>query len=500
MRAKTFRVIGAAVGGQGGGIGYQGKIPWSIPDDMKIFRERTQNCAVIMGRTTWESLPQKPLLNRLNVILTSQPNKLTGFAATRKKIITASNLNDALSKVNRYNNLRGTYVIGGESVYQEAIEHELCDSIELSNISIKQFKDFKYDRFFPLIPSTFEMVSTTQKRFGSFEIWEQKKDNQSQEQLYINMLRHVRHSGELVLKDRTGVGTLQSFGVSVRFSLENDRIPVITTKNIHWKSVVEEMLQFARGDIDARKLAKKGVKIWNGHTSRQHLNSIVGGHLIEEGSMWKAYGWQWRQWGLPYLGVDVNYRGIKGKLTAGGELKNSVMRQYPLLKNMNSFNDQLANVVHQLKTNPESRRIVLSAWNVSDLDQMCLPPCHVLYIFNVSHGRLNCQMTQRSWDLFLGAPFNIAGTALLVRLLCATTGLQPGEIKIDAANAHIYLNHINQVDELIERSETLGFFRFPVLEINKQLKTLEDWDSLTTDDLKLRNYRSYSPIKAQMAI
>ena len=273
---------------------------------------------------------------------------------------------------------------------------------------------------------------------------------------------------------------------------------MLTSKRVHWKSVAEEILQFARGDINARHLEGKGVNIWKGHTSRRHLDA-VGGHHVEEGSMWKAYGWQWRQWGLPYLGIDVDYRAIKRALKEGGAPRQHLTNIYPQLQHA-TFHDQLATVVHSLKTNPSSRRMVLSAWNVSDLDQMCLPPCHMLYTFNVTHGRLNCQMTQRSWDMFLGAPFNIAGTALLVRLLCATTGLEPGEIKIDAANAHIYLNHLEQVDELLERAETRGLYRFPRLEIKKKLVTLDDWDTLTADDLVLHGYRSHPPIKAPMAI
>lgn len=512
---KGFRIIAAAVGGQGGGIGYQGKIPWNIPQEMRFFRERTQNCAIIMGRSTWESLPKRPLPNRLNVILTSKPKSVKDNANQNQHIITAPTLDDALTKIRQHPKYRYTYVIGGEDVYREAILHDLCDSIELSNISAELLKDNamaakilydtefitqRFDRFFPHIPITFDMVSSTPTTFGAFEIWEKTIDSFSQEREYINVIQRVRQDGELVFADRTGVGTLQSFGVSVRFSLNNDRIPVVTSKHVHWKSVAEEILQFARGDIDARKLEAKGVKIWKGHTSRQHLNSI-GGTEIEEGSMWKAYGWQWRHWGLPYLGINANYPEIKKALVLPDVVpqKLEMIRKYPQLRGV-AFHDQLANVIHLLKTNPSSRRIVLSAWNVSDLHQMCLPPCHMLYVFNVSHGRLNCQMTQRSWDLFLGAPFNIAGTALLVRLICATTGLEPGEIKIDAANAHIYLNHIEQVDELIERANSLEFFRFPVLEINKPLHSLDDWNSLSADNLILRNYRSHPPIKAPMAI
>jgi thymidylate synthase len=162
------------------------------------------------------------------------------------------------------------------------------------------------------------------------------------------------------------------------------------------------VLQFARGDIDARKLEAKGVKIWSGHTSRAHLDSI-GAHHIEAGSMGKAYGFQWRQLGLPYLGIDAPYKDIRNALTSPGNAQ-QIAEKYPALRRPDiKVYDQLQSVVDQLKHNPTSRRIVLNAWNVADLSEMCLPPCHMVYVFNVSEGRLNCQMMQRSWDMFLGS-------------------------------------------------------------------------------------------------
>lgn len=499
MRGRPFRIIAAAVGGQNGGIGCRGKLPWRIKQEMQHFRERTHNCAVIMGRATWDSLPTVPLPHRLNVVITSQPKKILS-SSYDERVLVATSLTDALMKLERsHKSPTRTYVIGGEQVYRTAVEHEMCEAIELTNIDKTAIPEQDYDRFFPRIPTPmFQLTKSVPTSFGAYEMWEKIKDEHSPEWSFMNLLRNVRHNGELVLAERSGVGTLQCFGLSVRFSLANDRIPVLTAKRVHWKSVAEEVLQFARGDINARHLEAKGVKIWKGHTSRAHLDSIGAPH-VEEGSMWKAYGWQWRHWGLPYLGIHTDYDAIKKSLLQGGTARQNVINLYPQLKHA-VFHDQLANLVHLLKTNPSSRRMVLSAWNVADLDQMCLPPCHMLYTFNVTHGRLNCQMTQRSWDLFLGAPFNIAGTALLVRLLCATTELEPGEIKIDAANAHIYLNHVEQVDEMIERAENLGLYRFPTLEIKRKLFSLEDWNTLTADDLVLHGYRSHSAIKAHMAI
>jgi thymidylate synthase len=471
-KMRTFRVIAAAHNGWGGGIGFGGKLPWHLEEDLAHFRRRTKDCVVIMGRKTWESLPKRPLSHRVNIILSTKASK----PLINGSILIAKTLNEALNAA-RLRQSKGIYVIGGADVYSEAIDHPRCEALEMTNVCGLQTT---FDAFFPAHRQSFQLESSQPaKTFdGSFEVWQNTEDHCSPELDYLKALRTILDQGEQTL-DRTGVGTLQCFGLTLRFPLEGDRIPLMTTKRVHWKSVAEEMLQFARGDINARNLEAKGVRIWSGHTSRAHLDSI-GGYDVETGSMWKAYGWQWRQWGLPYLGLEAPYRAIREGLSGTGMLV-----------------DQLQGVVDTLRSNPMSRRIVLSAWNVGDLDQMCLPPCHVLYVFNVTRGRLNCQMTQRSWDMFLGAPFNIAGTALLVRLLCATTGLQPGEIKIDAANAHIYLNHVAQVKEQLSRGP---LYRFPRLEIRKPLSSLRDWETLTADDLVLHGYRSHATIKGDMAV
>jgi dihydrofolate reductase/thymidylate synthase len=490
--SRTFRIIAAAAGNTttlGGGIGRNGKLPWNIPEEMQHFRELTKGSAVIMGRKTWDSLPKRPLSGRANIVITKSA------VDSSSDFIAVLSLDEALKRTGG----KPTYVIGGQQIFEAAINHERCEGIDLSNISETICARTECDTFFPAIPSQYELISSVKTGFGAYETWENKKDTVTEESYYLLELAHILEHGEPVM-ERTGTGTLQKFGVSLRFDLADGRIPVITSKRVHWKSVAEEILQFARGDIDGRKLESKGVKIWSGHTSRSHLDSIGGTH-VETGSMWKAYGFQWRQLGLPYLGIDAPYKEIRQAFTdSNRDMRIRWIERYPVLKSVTTVHDQLQTVVDLLKTNPTSRRIVLNAWNVQDLAEMCLPPCHMIYTFNVCRGRLNCQMTQRSWDMFLGAPFNIAGTALLVRLLCETTGLLPGEIKIDATNAHIYSDHVEQVKEQLTRVLENGMYRFPKLEIKRKLASLNDWDLLIADDLVLLNYNSYGPLKARMAV
>lgn len=517
-RNRPFRCIVAAVGGQGGGIGYKNKIPWNIPDDMRHFWRQTKDAPIIMGRGTWESLPSRPLKGRLNFVVSSQPGKVKtlGGSNSEDNVICVPALDAALQHPRRlrHPNYDRTYVIGGEQLYREAVNHPDCEAVEITSISPKEpsvvAAGGNFDTYMPTLPDTFELTKWMSSGHLEFQTWSNTRDEDTSEWAYIRALEHVRDNGFLT-SDRTGVGTIQSFGVSLRFPLDGNRIPVLTSKKIHWKSVVEEVLQFARGDIDARKLSAKGVKIWEGNTSRGFLDSI-GGYGIEEGSMWKAYGWQWRQWGLPYLGIDAPYDEIRkvfspehwrvadkvGMVPADAQ---KFIDRYPHQLDENTrAHDQLQSVINQLRNEPTSRRIILSAWNVDDLEQMCLPPCHMVYGFNVTNGRLNCQMYQRSWDMFLGAPFNIAGTALLVRLLCATTGLKPGEIKIDALNPHVYSNHIDQVNQLCDRAREEGLYRFPELVIDRELNSLDDWRELTLEDLRLVNYKSHGTIKAPMAV
>jgi len=272
------------------------------------------------------------------------------------------------------------------------------------------------------------------------------------EEDFLNLMRTILSTERLAV-----------FGTQLKCSLIT--FPLLTTKKVFFRGVVEELLFFLRGDHDNRKLQAHGVHIWDDNTTREYLDRTGKCHL-EEHDLGLAYGVQWRSAGSKLGSIDTKYRdGI----------------------------DQLKNVIHLIRTEPTSRRIIMSAWNVESLKDMALPPCHVLYQFDVHQGRLNCVMYQRSADVFLGLPFNIASTALLVNILANVTGLTPGEMAIFIGNAHIYKEHVDAAREQLARDP----YPFPILQI---LKRIDDIEGLTFEDFSLIGYQSHPSIKAKIVV
>ena len=261
---------------------------------------------------------------------------------------------------------------------------------------------------------------------------------------YLDLLRHVRLNG-VRKSDRTGTGTLSVFGWQLRFDLAAG-FPLVTTKKIHLRSVVHELLWFLRGDTNVRYLREHGVTIWDEWADA-------------EGNLGPVYGAQWRSW------PARDGRTI----------------------------DQIADVLEQLRTRPDSRRMVVSAWNVGELDRMALPPCHCLFQFYVAEGRLSCQLYQRSADVFLGVPFNIASYALLTHLVAQVAGLQPGEFVHTFGDVHLYLNHLEQADLQLMREP----FPLPVLRLNPEVK---DLFAFRFEDIAVERYQCHPGIKAPVAI
>jgi thymidylate synthase len=245
--------------------------------------------------------------------------------------------------------------------------------------------------------------------------------------------------------DRTGTGTLSIFGHQMRFDLEAG-FPLVTTKRVHLRSVIHELLWFLRGDTNVAYLRENGVSIWDEWAD-------------ENGDLGPVYGHQWRHW-----------RARDGRVI-----------------------DQITQAVEQLRTTPDSRRIIVSAWNVGDLDAMALQPCHAFFQFNVAEGRLSCQLYQRSCDLFLGVPFNIASYALLTHMFAQQCDLLPGEFIWSGGDCHIYLNHLDQVREQLSREP----YPLPQLEIRRRPPTIFDY---RFEDFEIRNYRHHPPIHAPVAV
>ncbi len=284
-----------------------------------------------------------------------------------------------------------------------------------------------------------------------------------EEQNYLNLINNILTNGN-ERSDRTGVGTKSIFGTQLRFSLENDTLPLLTTKKVFFRGIVEELLFFLRGDTDTKKLEAKGINIWKGNTSREFLDK-KGLLDLSEGDMGKGYGWQWRNFG----GDNFNY--VKGV-------------------------DQIANVIKSLKEDPYSRRHIVSAWNPQQLNQMALPPCHAFFQFYVHNDELSCQWTQRSVDCGAGLPFNIASYGLLTHIIAKTVGLKAKEVIFSGGDTHCYLNHIDALKEQMKRVPNI----FPTITINKKLTNIQDIENLRFEDFELKNYNPYSAIKMEMAI
>ncbi|HLT90513.1 MAG TPA: thymidylate synthase [Woeseiaceae bacterium] len=261
---------------------------------------------------------------------------------------------------------------------------------------------------------------------------------------YLDLMREVRTRG-VRKDDRTGTGTLSIFGHQMRFDLAQG-FPVVTTKKLHWPSIVYELLWFLRGDSNVRWLQQHGVSIWNEWAD-------------EEGDLGPVYGVQWRSWPAP----------------DGGTI------------------DQMADLVRRIRETPESRRLVVSAWNVADLPKMALAPCHCLFQFYVAEGRLSCQLYQRSADIFLGVPFNIASYALLTHMVAQQTDLEAGEFIWTGGDCHLYLNHLEQADEQLAREP----FPLPALVIRRRPESLFDY---RFEDFALEDYRHHPHIRAPVSV
>ncbi len=263
-------------------------------------------------------------------------------------------------------------------------------------------------------------------------------------QAYLNLLQHVFDNG-VAKSDRTGTGTRSVFGYQMRFDLATG-FPLVTTKRVHTRSIVHELLWFMRGETNTRYLNENGVTIWDEWAD-------------ERGELGPVYGKQWRSW-----------QGASGETI-----------------------DQLADVVDTIKSNPDSRRLIVSAWNVADVPHMALPPCHLLFQFYVAQGRLSCQLYQRSADVFLGVPFNIASYALLTTMIAQVTGLVPGEFIHTLGDAHLYDNHLEQAKLQLSRDPR----PLPRIELNESVTSLFDFKY---DDVTLLGYEPHPAIKAPVAV
>uniref|UniRef100_A0A7N0T8U2 Bifunctional dihydrofolate reductase-thymidylate synthase n=2 Tax=Kalanchoe fedtschenkoi TaxID=63787 RepID=A0A7N0T8U2_KALFE len=498
---RTFQVVVAATREMG--IGKDGKLPWRLPSDLKLFKDITRTTvdpvkknAVIMGRKTWESIPleHRPLVGRLNVVLTRSGSfdlavaenvLICGSVASALQLLAMSPYSLSIEKV---------FIIGGGQILRECLNAPECEAIHVTEIETP----FECDTFIPVVDASlfqpwyssfpavenkirYSFVTYVRVKSSLGESPEKKMDlinyevnprnflpkkifENHEEFQYLRMIDDIITNGN-VKDDRTGTGTLSKFGCQMRFNLRKT-FPILTTKKVFWRGVVEELLWFISGSTSAKVLQDKGVHIWDGNGSREYLDSI-GLTEREEGDLGPVYGFQWRHFGAKYTDMHADYTG-------------------------QGF-DQLLDVINKIRNSPDDRRIILSAWNPSDLKLMVLPPCHMIAQFYVANGELSCQMYQRSADMGLGVPFNIASYALLTCMLAHVSDLVPGDFIHLMGDAHVYRTHVRPLQEQLKKHPK----PFPVLKINPEKK---DIDAFVAADFTLLGYDPHQKIEMKMAV
>ncbi|KAK9164218.1 hypothetical protein Syun_005120 [Stephania yunnanensis] len=506
---RTYQIVVAAT--RALGIGKDGKLPWKLPSDLKFFKELTSTTtdptkknAVIMGRKTWESIPfeHRPLPGRLNVVLTRSGSF---DIATAENVVICGSMNSALELLAAPPyclSIEKVFVIGGGQILKETLNGSGCDAIHMTEIETS----IECDTFIPPVDaslfqpwySSFPLVennvrfsfvtyvriqssvedfpgvingNSTNGSFDSNKLMVEKFSflpkmtfDRHEEFLYLKLVQDIIANGTQK-DDRTGTGTVSKFGCQMRFNLRKT-FPLLTTKKVFWRGVVEELLWFISGSTNAKVLQEKGIHIWDGNASREYLDSI-GLVDREEGDLGPVYGFQWRHFGAKYTNMHADYTG-------------------------QGF-DQLLDVIDKIKNEPDDRRIVISAWNPSDLKLMALPPCHMFAQFYVANGELSCQMYQRSADMGLGVPFNIASYALLTRMIAHVCDITPGDFIHVIGDAHVYKNHVRPLQEQLKKHPK----PFPILKINELKK---DIDSFVAADFKLFGYDPHQKIEMKMAI
>jgi thymidylate synthase len=446
--------------------------------DMQYFYNITTSGntnVVVMGRKTWESMNCTPLKNRMTVVITRTPKnyKNTGDVT----FMTLENFYNYSSR----NPKNVFYIIGGGEILNVVLQNNLFPNelfiTETSPKFLKSNLDLSQYSYIYFIPQCYKLYSVSEEftedihtfRFLKYK-YERNDSSISYESQYLGLLRQVLQTAS-PRPDRTGVGTLSTFGAQLRFDISRS-IPLMTTKKVPWKSCIKELLWFLQGHTDTGILHKQGVKIWDANTSRSFLDSR--GLRYKEGILGPGYSWQWRFSGLSY---DEKYADVSKCKPVGGV-------------------DQIQNVIHLLKTDRYSRRMVVNSWIPSQLNEMALVPCHLMFQFYVEGtDELCCHVNLRSNDLLLGAPFNIFGYAVLVYIIAMKCDLKPKSLLYTITDAHIYSNHVDQVQEQLSRvlrSE-------PVLILDDSVKH-KDFNEITIDDFHLIGYFPDTPIKADMAV
>ena len=514
---------------KGYAIGKNGGIPWSYPQDMKWFKDTTIGHAVIMGRKTFDSL-KKPLKDRINIVVTSKDI----VTNSEEKVYTAKSVDEAISLAKSLTT-NDIFIIGGASIYKYALEHNLVDKIYIDYLS-ETVEDA--DAFFPLFQSNYswEEVGETEEilkgKAYAKEYVKLRGENNNVDNQYLNLVNEIIEHGEV--KDTRAGKTRSLFGKQLRFNLK-EGLPMLTTKKMFSKGVIHELLWFIKGDTNIKYLIDNGVHIWDDDAYRYFLDirekaygpvnveseTVISKEEFLEGvkqqirwedigytwgDLNKVYGYQWTKWG---------------------------------------GHNQIEEVIETLKKNPDDRRMIISAWNVEDIPDMALPPCHfccqfytkkmteeerwnyfethmlkedneegrynlfvsrgenylkgslVAYLdrMNVPSRKLSCMWNMRSCDCGLGIPFNILSYSILTHMIAQCVNMDVDELIFNGGDVHVYENHIEHLKEQTKRNPHL--YALPTLKLNTKIKNINNF---TYDDIKIEGYKSYSAIKMPLSV
>lgn len=479
------------------GIGKQNSIPWKLSTDLKNFRNITLNNVIIMGRNTWTSLPIKPLKDRINIVITNSTIN-TSFDNT----FFVKSFEEALTKAYTYK--KNIYIIGGKRVYESALKDEKCKFMYISQLE----KDYNCDVFFPYeyikyykqmsceyVPIILDKALTKDGKEHvlnndcnyEYKTYKRTQHNNREEQQYLDLLSDIMRYG-ILHKDRTGIGRISKFGCTMRFSLENNTFPLLTTKKVSFYNIVNELLWMINGQTNSKLLEEKNINIWKGNSSREYLDKNNLYHL-KDGDCGPIYGFQWRNFGGKYKDCNTNYNySILNKLFR--DKINNIIKKY-----LNCGIDQISECIRLIKDDPHSTRIIISGWNPTQTKEMCLPACHTLYQFfvNTERKELSCSLYLRSNDLGLGCPYNIASASALVFMMSMVCDLRPYELIYTIGDAHIYSNQVEGLKLQIEREP----YKFPKLKINRKVDNIFDFKY---EDFELIDYKCHNKIDMKMAV
>eukprot|EP00927_Polykrikos_kofoidii_P078358 TRINITY_DN75191_c0_g1_i1.p1 TRINITY_DN75191_c0_g1~~TRINITY_DN75191_c0_g1_i1.p1 ORF type:complete len:492 (-),score=65.19 TRINITY_DN75191_c0_g1_i1:36-1511(-) len=472
-----------------GGIGKDRSLQWGFPENLGYFDKvttdtgkKSQRNAVVMSRKVWKSISEhrRPLVGRLNVVLTRLAREPGFVSPYPDGVLVAESLHSAMEMLASCANIGEIFVMGGQTIYKQALEMPSCGRVYLTRLGI----DFDCDVLFPsLDESEFSVVhvSTTRSHEGvpyDFVVYERRRfqgtntadarlspalvaiDDCGQffheEYQYLNAIREIIVDG-IDMDDNAGC-IRSSFGQQMRFDLRSS-FPLVTTKRVFWHGIIDELLWFVRGDTNGKHLFDKST-MWGEHKSKA-VSEKRGVRHREVGDLGPVYGFQWRHLGAKYVDMHTDYTG------------HGV--------------DQLAECIRKLKEDPTDQGIVLSACNPAELGQMACPPCHMFCQFYVEHGELSCLMYQRSCDMGIGVPWNIASYSLLTCMVAQVCGLRPGDFIHTLGVGHIYRDHVDALEAQLGRTP----YPFPTVRMNPNVT---DIDSFQAADFELVGYNPHGEI------